>query len=55
MSECHLYSEALEANNSVRNGEKLREALDEVYSSEPSELDRVLAQIQLVSLLDEDW
>ena len=31
-------------------GEKVREALDEVYSTEPSDLDPVLAQAQLTSL-----
>jgi hypothetical protein len=32
-----------------------KEALDKVYSSEPSEMDPVLAKMQELSLAREDW
>jgi hypothetical protein len=33
----------------------IKEALDEVYSTEPSELDPVIAQLQAEALGREDW
>ena len=55
VSRSQLFREALEAYISAHDGERVREALDEVYSNEPSKLDGALAQLQLASLPDEDW
>ena len=55
MSRSQLFREALEAYISAHDGEKVREALDDVYSVEDSDPDSALAQLQLVSLPDEDW
>lgn len=55
ISRSQLYSEALQAYISAHHGEKLCEALDEVYSYEPSDLDSTLAQLQSASLPQEDW
>ena len=49
------FNEALEAYISTHEGEKVRDALDKVYSSEPSDLDSALAQLQFASLPREDW
>ena len=55
MSRSQLFREALEAYISAHDDEKVREALDDVYSTESSEPDSALAQLQLASLPDEDW
>ena len=54
MSRSQLFREALEAYISAHDDEKVRETLDDVYSTEPSELDSVMSQLQLASLPDED-
>ena len=54
MSRSQLFREALEAYISAHDDENVREALDDVYSTEPSELDGVLSRLQLASLPDED-
>ena len=46
--------DTLGAGMSSLGGEKVREALDDVYSNESSDLDSALAQLQLASLPDED-
>ncbi len=55
ISRSQLFKEALEAYISEHDGEMVREALDDVYSNESSDLDSALAQLQLASLPDEDW
>ena len=55
MSRSQLFREALEAYISAHDGENVREALDDVYSSESSSLDSVLVQLQSASLSDEEW
>ena len=55
MSRSQLFREALEAYISAHDDENVRESLDDVYSTEPSELDGVLSRLQLASLPDEDW
>ena len=49
------FNEASEAYISTHEGEKVRDVLDKVYSSEPSDLDSTLAQLQFASLPREDW
>ena len=39
----------------VHNDDKVTEALNELYSEEPSRLDEVVAQMQWLSLPREDW
>ena len=55
MSRSQLFREALEANIASHDDEHVREALDEVYSTEPSGLYSALAQLQTASLTDEEW
>ena len=50
MSRSQLFREALEAYIASHDDEHIREALDNVYSTEPSGLDSALAQLQWASL-----
>ena len=50
MSRSELFSRALEAYIEAHKGDRLLEALDAVYSEEPSSLDPALAQMQWASL-----
>ena len=55
MSRSQLFREALEAYIASHGDEHVRQALDDVYSTEPSGLDSALAQLQWDSLTDEKW
>ena len=55
MSRSQLFREALAAYIVSHDDEHIREALDDVYSTEPSGLDSALAQLQWASLSDEEW
>ena len=49
------FTEPLEAYISEQDGEKIRDALDEVYSDEPSDLDGTLVQLQSATMPNKDW
>ncbi len=55
MSRSELFSRALEAYIEAHKHNRVREALDEVYSQESSRLDEILAHMQWASLPKEDW
>ena len=50
-----LYARALEAYLQRQRSKGIKEALDEVYSTESSELDPVLTQLQAMALGREEW
>ena len=50
-----LFTETLETCLSARDGEKIREALEEVYSNEPSDFDGALVQLQSATMPNKDW
>jgi metal-responsive CopG/Arc/MetJ family transcriptional regulator len=50
-----LYARALEDYIRRQRSKGIKEALDEVYSTESSELDPVIAQLQAMALGREDW
>ncbi len=50
-----LYARALEAYLQRQRSKGIKEALDEVYSTESSELDPVMTQLQAMALGREDW
>ncbi|MGO9271465.1 MAG: hypothetical protein ACLQOO_14590 [Terriglobia bacterium] len=50
-----LYARALEAYLQRQRSKGIKEALDEVYSTEPSELDPVMTHLQAMALGREDW
>jgi metal-responsive CopG/Arc/MetJ family transcriptional regulator len=50
-----LYARALEAYLQRQRSKGVKEALDEVYRTESSELDPVLTQLQAVALSREEW
>jgi metal-responsive CopG/Arc/MetJ family transcriptional regulator len=50
-----LYARALEEYIQRQRSRGIKEALDEVYGTESSELDPVLAQLQSEALGQEDW
>ena len=50
-----LYARALEDYVKRQMSKGIKEALDEVYSTEPSELDPVIAKLQAEALGREDW
>ena len=50
-----LYARALEAYIARQRSKGIKEALDEVYGTEPSELDPVLARLQSEALGREKW
>ncbi len=53
MTRSQLYSRAVEDFVKVHRGEDLRKALEEVYNSEPSELDPVVEHLQFEALREE--
>ena len=55
VSRCRPFREALEAYIASHDDEHVREALDDVYSAESSDLDSALALLQWASLTDEVW
>jgi metal-responsive CopG/Arc/MetJ family transcriptional regulator len=50
-----LYARALEAYLQRQRSKGIKEALDEVYGTESSELDPVLTRLQSEALGREDW
>ena len=50
-----LYAKALEAYIQTQKSKGIKEALDEVYRTESSELDPVMARLQSEAIGREDW
>ncbi|NET80602.1 MAG: ribbon-helix-helix protein, CopG family [Moorea sp. SIO1F2] len=55
LSRSELYLKALKAYLKRYNRNQILHKLNQVYSKEYSELDSVMAKIQLMSLPDEKW
>ena len=55
MSRSELYTKALQVYLQKCNRDQTLLKLNEVYASESSELDSVVARMQLMSLPHEDW
>jgi metal-responsive CopG/Arc/MetJ family transcriptional regulator len=55
VSRNELYTKALQAYLRKYNRNQILKKLNQVYSKESSELDPLLAKIQLMSLPGEDW
>jgi metal-responsive CopG/Arc/MetJ family transcriptional regulator len=55
MSRSELFARALEAYLEAHKRDRVREALDAVYSQESSSLEDMLAHMQWASLPKEDW
>ena len=55
LSRSELYTNALKAYLRKYNRDQILGKLNQIYSEEPSELDPVLAKIQLMSLPSENW
>lgn len=55
LSRSELYTNALKSYLEKCNRSKISEQLDQVYAQESSDLDPVMAQMQLMSLPTEDW
>jgi len=50
-----LYARALEAYIERQRSKGIKDALDEVYRTESSELDPVIAQLQAMAFSREEW
>jgi len=55
VSRSELYTKALKAYLRKYNRNQMLNQLNKVYSEESSELDPVLAKLQFMSLVREDW
>ncbi|NEQ99095.1 MAG: ribbon-helix-helix domain-containing protein [Cyanothece sp. SIO2G6] len=55
VSRSELYTKALQAYLKEYNREQTLLELNQVYDTESSKLDPVMARMQLTSLPDEDW
>ena len=55
MSRSQLYAKAVEVFVERHHRERIKEALNAVYGSRDSKLDPVLAEMQFMSLPDDDW
>ena len=55
VSRSRMYAQAVEAFVRSHQSRAVRQALDEVYGAEPSEMDPALQAMQLASLPREDW
>ena len=55
MSRSELFARAVEAYIEAHKHDRLREAIDGVYTEESTSLDPALAQMQWASLPKEDW
>lgn len=55
ISRSELFRQAVDAYIETHKTDRVREALDEVYSQEPSGVDEALSQMQSASLPEEDW
>lgn len=54
-SRSQLYTQALSSYIATHSRENITQRLDELYSSEPSELDKGLNELQHSSLPKEEW
>jgi metal-responsive CopG/Arc/MetJ family transcriptional regulator len=50
-----LYAKALEAYIQSQKSKGIKEALDEVYKTESSDLDPIMARLQSAAIGREDW
>ena len=55
VSRSELFRRAVEAYIEAHRHDRLREALDAIYSKESSAIDEALAEMQAVSVGREDW
>ncbi|MDS3859202.1 hypothetical protein RIF25_00135 [Thermosynechococcaceae cyanobacterium BACA0444] len=55
LSRSELYAKALQAYLKKHNRDQILHQLNQVYATESSELDPVMARIQFMSLPHEDW
>jgi metal-responsive CopG/Arc/MetJ family transcriptional regulator len=55
VSRSELYTKALQAYLKRYNRDQILLKLNQVYATEPSELDPVMARMQFMSLPREDW
>ena len=55
MSRSELFREAMTDYLDKHKHDQVREALDAVYSEQPSQLDEELMRVQTMSLPKEDW
>lgn len=55
LSRSELFRQAVDAYIKAHQNERLREALDEVYSQEQSGVDEAMSRMQSSSLTREDW
>ena len=55
ISRSELFRKAVDAYIETHKTDQVSEALDEVYSQEPSGVDEALSQMQSASLPEEDW
>ena len=55
MSRSELFRKAVTAYIEAHKHDHVREALDAVYTEQPSQLDDTLMRMQIMSLPKEDW
>lgn len=55
VSRSELFRRAVEAYVETHRHDRVREALDAIYSEESSAIDEALAEMQTASLAREDW
>ena len=55
VSRSRLYAKAIQEYLERRRSRGIKEALNEIYNTEPSELDPVLARLQSEAIGREDW
>ncbi len=55
ISRSELYTNALKVYLRKYNRDRILDKLNQIYSEESSELDPVLAKMQFMSLLSENW
>jgi metal-responsive CopG/Arc/MetJ family transcriptional regulator len=55
LSRSELYTRALQTFIAAHDKQYITEALNQVYSENPSSIDPTVTQMQIASLLHEDW
>lgn len=55
LSRSELYAQALQAYLKKHNRGRILNQLNQVYSTEPSQLDSVMGKMQFISLPREEW
>ena len=55
VSRSRLYAKAIQEYLERRRSRGIKEALNDIYNTEPSELDPVLARLQSEAIGREDW